>query len=333
MKPIVLITPEAMREVEAPYVDLCREAGFEVRYPKNPHLARGLCGEQEAVAELQGVSAVLAGGDIYSESILSALPDLKVIARVGVGYDRVDIGAATARGIPVTITPTSNHEAVAELALALLFAVTKSIVANDKLVRSGKWPRMLLTPLRGRTFGVFGLGRIGRSTAVRAAALGMDVLATEIHPDEDFAREHGVRLVDFDTLLAASDYLSIHCPLTEETRGLFDAQVFAKMKPGSVLINTSRGKLVVESDLHEALQSGRLSGAGLDVYEQEPPSPDNPLFRLDNVVASPHLAGTDESSLVGMGVEAASCVVKLSRGEWPDGAVVNDELRDGWKWS
>jgi phosphoglycerate dehydrogenase-like enzyme len=281
---------------------------------------------------LQEAAAVIAGGEVLTANVLSGSPQLRVVARAGVGYDRVDVPAATACGIPVTITPTSNHEAVAELALALLFAVTKSIVVNDRHVRSGNWPRKLLTPLRGHTFGVFGLGRIGRSTAVRAAALGMKVIATEKYPDPDFAREHGVRLVDFDTLLAESDYLSIHCPLTDETRGLFNKRVFDKMKRGSVLINTARGTLVCESDLLEALQSGQLAGAGLDVYEQEPPSVDNPLFQLDNIVASPHLAGTDQDSLVGMGVEAADCIIKLYRGVWPEGAVVNDELRDGWKW-
>jgi phosphoglycerate dehydrogenase-like enzyme len=312
---------------------MLRAAGFEVRYPKNRYLARGLCGEQETIEELQAAAAVLAGGEHYCEAVLAALPNLRVIARVGVGYDRVDVAAATARGIPVTITPKSNHEAVAELALALLLALTKSIVVNDKHVRAGNWPRKLLTPLRGRTFGVFGLGRIGRSTAVRAAALGMKVIAADKYPDEEFAQQHNIRLVDFDTLLAESDYLSIHCPLTEETLGLFNKQVFDKMKRGAVLVNTARGKLVVESDLLEALRCGQLRGAGLDVYEQEPPSPDNPLFQLDNIVASPHLAGTDESSLEGMGIEAADCIIQLYRGQWPEGTVVNDELREGWKWA
>jgi phosphoglycerate dehydrogenase-like enzyme len=331
--PIAMITPESMREASAPYVDMLRAAGFEVRYPKNRYLARGLCGEQETIEELQAAAAVLAGGEHYCEAVLAALPNLSVIARVGVGYDRVDVAAATARGIPVTITPKSNHEAVAELALALLLALTKSIVVNDKHVRAGNWPRKLLTPLRGRTFGVFGLGRIGRSTAVRAAALGMKVIAADKYPDEEFAQQHNIRLVDFDTLLAESDYLSIHCPLTEETLGLFNKQVFDKMKRGAVLVNTARGKLVVESDLLEALRCGQLRGAGLDVYEQEPPSPDNPLFQLDNIVASPHLAGTDESSLEGMGIEAADCIIQLYRGQWPEGTVVNDELREGWKWA
>lgn len=330
--PTVLITPEAMREQPAPYVDLLRAAGFEIRYPKNPRFARGLGGPAEVIDELQAVDAVIASGEPYTEEVLAALPRLRVIARAGVGYDRVDVAAATRHRVPVTITPTSNHEAVAELTLALLFAAAKSLVVNDRQVRSGQWPRKLLRPVRGQTLGILGLGRIGRSTAVRAAALGMKVLATEAQPDQAFVERQGIELVGFDALLARSDYLSIHCPLNADTQGLFNGDVLRRMKPGSVLINTARGKLVVEADLLEALRSGPLAGACLDVFEQEPPAADNPLFALDNVVLSPHLAGTDELSLVGMGVEAADCIARLYRGEWPEGAVVNDQLRDGWQW-
>jgi phosphoglycerate dehydrogenase-like enzyme len=234
--------------------------------------------------------------------------------------------------VVVTITPTSNHAAVAELALALLFAVAKSMVAGDRALRAGRWPRESTMPIRGKTLGILGLGRIGRSMATRSQSLGMTVIATEQFPDQKFIAEHGIELVDFPTLLARSDIVSLHCPLTDETRGIMNADAFARMKPGSVFLNTARGKLVVEKDLVAALRSGHLRGAGLDVFEEEPPSRDNPLFALDNVVVSPHIAGCDEMSLVGMGVEAAQCIVKLSRGEWPEGAVVNAELKGRWKW-
>ncbi|MFV1964800.1 MAG: phosphoglycerate dehydrogenase [Pirellulaceae bacterium] len=330
--PAVLITPEAMRDVDGPYVALLRKAGFDVRYPRNPHLARGSCGEEETVAELTGIDASIASAESYSATVLEALPDLRVIARCGVGYDRVDVAAATARRVPVTITPTSNHEAVAELTLALMLAVSKSIVANDQQVRSGAWPRDLPMPVRGKTLGVVGLGRIGGSLAARARALGMKVVAFETQPNTVFLRAHQIELVEFDELLSCSDYVSIHCPLNDSTHGMFDKDAFAKMRPGSVFINTARGHLVVEEDLIGALRSGHLRGAGLDVYEQEPPSPDNPLFRMENVVLSPHIAGTDESSLEAMGVEAAECIVNLYEGRWPDGAVVNQVLQTGWTW-
>lgn len=331
---IALIVPEAMQhKPEAPYTRILREAGFEVRYPRNPTFTRGLGGEAEAIEELQGARAVMAGGgEPYSEAVLAALPDLRVIARTGVGYDRIDVPAATRRGIAVTITPTANHEAVAEHALALLLALAKNIVNNDQKTRVGGWRTELNRPIRGQTLGLVGLGRIGRSVALRVLALGMHVLAYETRPDMTFVARHGIELVDFDTLLARSDVVSVHCPLNAETRGLFRRETFAKMKRGAYFLNTARGGLVVERDLVEALQEGQLGGAGLDVFETEPTNAENPIFGLPNVVVSPHIASGDYLAMENMGVEAAQCIARLRRGEWPSGAVVNDELRDGWTW-
>ncbi len=331
--PVALICPEAMLHKPLPMVDVLRDAGFEIRYPDNPELARGALSEDELIAALRGVSAVVAGGaEGYTQRVCASLPELRVIARAGVGYDAVNIPAATKHNIAVTITPTANHEAVAELALALLFATTKKMVDGHRRILAGEWPRVPLTPIRGKTIGILGLGRIGRSMATRCQSLGMKVIATEQFPNQDFVKKHGIELVDFNTLLARSDFITIHCPLTSETRGLFNRDTFGKMKEGSILINTARGLVVVEADLLRALKSGRLRAAGLDVFEKEPPSIDNPLFALDNVVVSPHIAGADEFSMRDMGTEAAQCIAKLYQGQWPDGAVVNDELKSGWKW-
>ena len=259
--PTVLITPEAVREVNGPYVHLLRSAGFEIAYPRDPQFARGGCDERETIAELSVADATIASGEYYSERVLNALPRLRVIARCGVGYDRVDVPAATAHNVVLTITPTTNREAVAELALGLMFGVAKALVFNDQQVRSGNWPRKLLLPLRGKVLGIFGLGRIGGSLAVRAKALGMTVIATERQPDPEFLQSHQIELADFDTLLARSDFLSIHCPLNDHTQGLFNQQVFQRMKPGSILINTSRGKVVVEKDLLAALRDGPFACA------------------------------------------------------------------------
>jgi D-3-phosphoglycerate dehydrogenase len=329
-----LITPEAMRmtPIAAAAVECLQAAGFDVRYPHDPLLARGQASFSEMEAELEGIDAVIASSEPYTPELLERLPRLRVIARCGVGYDRVNVPAATRLGKAVTITPGANHEAVAELALALLFGVTKRIVVNDRLIRQGAWPREPLIPLRGRTLGILGLGRIGRSLATRAQALRMQVIAHEERPDTDFVQRQGIELVSFDELLQRSDYLSIHCPLTPATEGLFNTSVFARMKPGSVLINTARGKLVVETDLIAALESGHLSGAGLDVFEEEPPARSNRLLQLDQVVAAPHIAGADQLSMEAMGVEAADCIVRLQRNEWPEGAVVNAELKSTWRW-
>lgn len=332
--PTVLITPEAfIGQPEASYTKNLKAAGFDVRYPRNPQFTRGLGTDDEAIEALQGCVATIAGGGEHlNRRVIEATPTLRVIARCGVGYDRVDVAAATERGIAVTVTPTANHEAVAEQALALLLGVTKNVAFNDRNLRAGRWQQMLTAPIRGRTMGIVGLGRIGRSMAVRCCALGMRVIAHEKFPDHTFVAKHGIALVPLDELLAQADFVSLHCPLNDETRGLCNTSFFARMKPGSVLVNSSRGGLVVEKDLLAALQSGHLAGAGLDVFEKEPISPDNPLLREERVVLSPHIAGTDTRSMEDMGLEAASCIIKLSRHEWPEGAVVNASLRDSWKW-
>jgi len=330
--PTVLITPESMLRVQAPYVTILREGGFDIHYPKNPLLARGLMTEAETIEELRGMDAIIAGGEHFNPAVIAALPGLRVIARAGVGYDRVNVPAATQHRVALTITPTANHEAVAEHVFAIMLASAKHVVRDDKRLRGGQWSRQLTQPLRGRTFGLLGLGRIGRSTAMRGVAMGMKVIACETNPNQEFVRSNRIELVDLDTLLSRSDYLSLHCPLNDQTRGLVNADFLAKMKPGSTLVNSARGGLVVEKDLVAALTSGHLRGAALDVFEEEPPPADNPLFALDNVVVTPHLAGTDESSLENMGIECAENIVALFKGIWPEGAVVNSELRETWKW-
>ena len=329
---VVLIDPEHMIDQrEARYVKVLEEAGFEVIYPDDPTFSRGKS-EEETIAQLQKCNAVLAGGPIITESVMAACPELRVVARSGVGYDRVDIPGATKHNVAVCITPNANHDSVAEHALMLMFGVAKGVLQNDEHSRAGRWPQSETLPIRGTTLGIIGLGRIGRSLAVRAVAMGMKVIAYELYPNNDFIAQHGIELVDQDDLLSRSDYVSVHCPVTEQTKGLINADFLGKMKPGSVLINTARGALQVETDLYDALTSGHLYGAGLDVYEQEPPSADNPLFTLPNVVFSPHIGSGDHLSRLMMGVEAAECIASLRHGNWPEGAVVNNEIKDGWTW-
>ncbi len=330
--PAVLISPEVFLHQEGPHTTILREAGLEVRYPRDPLLARGLGGEEQTIRELQGISAIIAGGELFNAGALAGLPQLRVIARAGVGFDRVDVPAATRRGVALTITPTANHEAVAEHTIALMFAVAKNIVVNDKHTRAGGWARTMAFPIRRQTLGIVGLGRIGRSLAVRGVGLSMTVKVCETQPDMAFLQKHGIELLPLDALLAQSDYVSVNCPLNDATRGLCNAAFFARMKKGSVFLNTSRGGVQVEKDLLAALTSGHLRGAGLDVFEVEPISQDNPLFALDNVVVSQHLAGSDTLSTEAMAVECAECIVALYQGQWPDGKVVNDELRGKWQW-
>lgn len=327
----VLVVPESLNEQSQCIQDL-RDAGLEPVLLQNTEYARGLLPIEEAIEVARGYCGVIAGGmEPYNRQVQEALPELRVIARSGVGYDNVDVIAATELNKAVGITPTANHEAVAELALALLFALTKNVVNCDASVRRGEWDRQVLTPVRSRTIGVVGLGRIGRSMATRCQALGMRVLGFERFPNQQWVEQHGIPLVDWPQLLSESDYITIHCPLNDETRGLFDADAFQQMKPSSILINTARGPIINEADLITALRTGQIRAAGLDVFEREPPAADNPLFQMDNVVLIPHLAGADEISMERMGVEAAQAIICLRRGEWLDDAIVNSELKATWR--
>ncbi len=331
--PVVMITPPSLlHQPEAEFTRLLTDAGFDIRYPDDPTFTQGR-DEAETIRALEGTCAIIAGGEFLTAGVMEALPELRVIARAGVGYDRVDVETATSRGIAVTITPTANHESVAEQAFALILAVSRNVVLHDRNTRAGIWDGPANRPLRGMTLGLFGLGRIGQSTALRGKAFRMRLLATDPCADADFAAEHGIELVDFDTLLAESDFLSIHAPACEATRGVFNRAAFVKMKPDSVLINTARGGLVAEADLVEALRDGQIAAAGLDVFETEPVDPKNPLLSLDNTVLTPHRAGAETLAAFDMGVEAAKCIVDLARGDWPDGCVVNDGLRENWSWN
>jgi len=331
--PVALVTPESLlNKPAAPYVDTLRNAGFDIVHPDNPTFTRGLGTEEETIAQLSICDAVIAGGEHLTKGVIAAVPKLRVISRLGVGYDTVNVPAATEHNIPVCITPNANYECVAEQALAHMLAVARSMHFFDREMRQGKWTRFLTVPLRGGTLGIVGLGRIGRALAVRAIALGMKVIAYETYPNRAFLDEHAVELVELDSLLSQSDFVSVHCPANEETKGMFNQELFSKMKKGAFFINTARGALVVEEDLAAALESGHLGGAGLDVFENEPTSADNPLFRFDNVSLTPHTGGEDTLASKMMACEAAENIVKLYRGEWPEGAALNNELRDSWKW-
>ena len=326
--PTVLIVPGVLFHQPGPHLNLLREAGFEIRYPHRPEMT----GEAETIEALNGVSATIAGSEPYNDRVLASAPALRVISRAGVGVDRIDLDAVTRHRVVVAITPTGNCESVAEHTLALLLALTRSLERQNRQIRAGVWSRVPLVPLRGRTLGLVGLGRIGREVAVRAAAFRLKLLACEKFPDDAFVKSHEIELVDLDTLLARSDFVSLHVPLSDETRGLINRQTLSRMKRGSFLVNTARGGLVVEADLLEALRSGHLAGAGLDVFQHEPADAANPLLQLENVIVSPHMAGMDTQSHEDMSSQAAQSIIDLYRGVWPADAVVNPAVRPGWRW-
>jgi D-3-phosphoglycerate dehydrogenase len=328
--PDVLVTSRDVAAFEGRYRDVLEAAGLRAVYP--PPGPANQPTEAELRAGLAGVEAVIAGSDSYTATLLDGFPRVRVLARVGVGYDAIDVPAATARGVAVTIAPNTNQGSVAEHTIALLLGLTRHLAPRHESVRLGGWPRVMSLPLRGRTLGLAGLGRIGKAVATRALAFEMRVLAFDPMPDHDFCAARGISLVPFERLLAESDFLSLHLPLTVATRHVIRRETLALMKPTAYLINTSRGGLVREADLIEALRGGHLAGAGLDVFESEPPPADSPLLGLPNVLLTPHAAGVDVQSLGDMARSAAEAIVSLRRGEWPAEKVVNPEVRAAFRW-
>ncbi len=323
----VLITPTILARVEGPHLQVLRDAGLEFSFPPR----QVLLSAEELLEQVPGVSAIIAGSEPYPRRVFEAAKDLRIIARAGVGYDSVDLAAARDHGVLVTITPGANQDAVAEHTFALILGLAKRLRAQDLPIRAGQWPRLPGVPLRGKTLGIAGLGRIGKAVAVRGAAFDMRLLAYEPVPDAAFVERYGITLVPFERLLADSDFVTLHVPLAAESKHLINKRTLALMKPSAYLVNTARGGLVCEADLLEALTAGKLAGAGLDVFEKEPPG-QNPLFALDNVLVTAHTAGVDWQSLSDMAVSAARAVAAVSRGEWPAEQIVNPEIRPRFQW-
>jgi len=324
----VLISASLLWRQPGKFMDVLAEAGFDLVYRSGPKLLT----EADLLGLLPGVAATLCGSESYSRRVLEQCPALRVIARLGVGYDAVDVQAATEHGVAVTIASGANQEAVAEHAFALMLALVKNVVDHRDRIRAGQWPRQPNSPLRGRALGIVGLGRTGKAVALRAQAFGMRLLAHEKFPDVAFVEQHHVTLLPLDSVFAQADILSLHVPYTPETRHLVNERTLHLMKPGSLLINTARGALVCEAHLVECLRARRIAGAGLDVLEIEPPRADNPLLRLDNVVLTPHTAGIDLRSRDDMAMAAARSIAALSRGEWPVEQIVNPEVRERFHW-
>ena len=279
--------------------------------------------EQRLVKALAGCWGVVAGGEVYSRAVLEALPKLRIVARMGVGYDRVDVKAASDLGVLVSITPGTIEPAVAEWTVAHMLAVRRRLFAADRAVRDGRWtlPQVLSASLVGATIGLVGLGRIGREVAKRLAGFGSKLVGTDPVANPTDWRERGVELVDLGTLLERSDIVSLHTPLTETTRGLIGAPEIARMQPSAILINTSRGGLVDEEALATAIREGRLAGAGLDAFATEPLPATSPLIGLDNVVLTGHVAYATHVAARAAAQAAIDAVTVLARGEMPEGTL------------
>jgi len=259
-------------------------------------------------------SAAIADADTFDAEVLARSPQLRVIARTGVGLDTIDLDAAARAGVVVTITPGTNDETVADHALALILAVRRRLPEQDALVRGGGWRSFDVASwqLHGATVGVVGYGAIGRAVGRRLQAFGVRLLVHDPFVEE----AEGATLTELDDLLAASDVVTLHLPLGPQTRGLIDARRFALMRPESAIVNTSRGPVIDEAALIEALRDGPLAAAGLDVFETEPPA-GSELLTLPGVVLSPHIGGISDTSNLAMSRLATANVLAVLEGRAP----------------
>ena len=248
---------------------------------------------EEAVREIEAL--IVRNQTQVTESLLGNAKDLRVIGRAGAGYDNVNIDAASRAGVVVCYSPEENAVSVAEHVFALLLSLARKVPGADQSVRAGKWERKKFhgTEVFGKTLGILGLGKIGFRVALRAKAFGMRILGTDAYLSSTHLHvtESGVSMVSLEKLLESSDFLTIHLPLNRETRGLLNSALLRRMKPTALLINTSRGEILVERDLVQALRDRTIGGAALDVLEKEPPLLEHSLFGLDNVILTPHTAG------------------------------------------
>jgi D-3-phosphoglycerate dehydrogenase len=283
--------------------------------------------EAETRDLLGDIDAFICGDDLITDDVLAAAqPRLKVLSKYGIGVDKIDVAACTARGIPLLFTPGVNHTTVAEHTFLLMLALEKHIHFHCDSTREGGWKRRTGNELCSKTLGLVGLGRIGREVAIRARAFGMNVLGLGNHWDDDFAAEHDItRVATLEELLPQVDYLSLHTKLTLATRGLINAAAIDRMKPTVRIINCARGEIVDTADLVAALQEGRVGGYATDVLDAEPPPPDHPLLRLSNVVVTPHIGSRTQESVVRQAMKTVDNLLNVVRGEAPL-AQVNPEV-------
>lgn len=267
-----------------------------------------------------GVDAIMVRQGKINAEVINASPSLRVIVKHGVGVDNVDIAAATARNVPVLRSMGSNALAVAEHTIALALSLLKQLAPLDRVIKAGGWPKtsFIGRDIAGSVIGLIGFGSIGRETGRLAKALGMRVLVLD-PMSQQAVQQSGLEIAaGLDELLAVCDIVSLHCPLTNETRNLIDAARLSQMKPDALLINTARGGIIDEAALFEALGEKRIGGAGLDSFSVEPPPADSPLWSLDNLIVTPHVAGVTKGSAIQMAETAANHIISVLNGNPPD---------------
>ena len=317
----VLVTAGIFIDSGPEAADPLREAGLIVKYPPR-------CGplpEDELIEQLQGCVAVIASTDPYVERVFAACPELRVIARWGIGYDNVDVTAATRHGVMLLNTPGMVTEAVADMTFALILGIARRLPSCDQAVRRGAWPNVLSGQVFEKTLGLVGFGQIGQAVARRARGFSMRILTYDPYCEDGLCRDLEVERVSLEQLLAESDFFSLHCTMCEETRHLIGREQLRMMKPTAYLINAGRGGLVDQAALTEALRERWIAGAGLDVLAEEPPNPNDPLLKLDNVVLTPHCSSFTCDTVARVNRRVCENVIEALSGDRPR-FLVNPEV-------
>ena len=286
--------------------------------------------ENEIIAKVSDADGIIVSDSPMTRKVMSSLPNCKVVLRTGVGFDVIDVPAATDLGIAVINIPDMWTREVANQAMSLMLACNRKVADLNNDIKSGTWtpmPPHRVGQLHGETAGILGMGRIGSAFARRAKAFELNVIAYDPYVSDDVFEELGVTRVTFDELFQQSDYISVHTPLTDETHHIVNEAALKQMKPTAILINTSRGPVVEEAAVIKALQEGWIAAAGLDVLEKEPPSPDNPLLKMNNVILSPHSGHYSAESMRIRPRRYGSEVARVLEGKMPQN-LVNIAVRE-----
>lgn len=299
----VICTSPSFAKYDAQPVATLKEQGFElVTLPADAPLEALLPHLADTVAMIVAFTEV-------NEALLTQAPQLKIVCKHGVGVDNIDLEAAKARGVIVTNVPDANKHAVADFAFALILNAARQVTQAVTQTRAGNWPRLFATDVYGKTLGIIGLGNIGKQVALRASGFNMRVLAFDFYPDEKFAAEHNIQFVSMDELTEQSDFITLHTPLTPETRNLFDSARIRRMKKTAFLINVSRGGVVNEADLYQALADNVIAGAAADVFDHEPLEA-HPLFSLNNFMPTSHIAGYTDGAISAIGERCVQQIIQ-----------------------
>ncbi len=308
--PRVLITPRAFLDLDGEHKTILKQAGYEIVANPRPRTLT----EDEMAAYVPGMEALIVGEDPVTHRVLDRATSLKVISKFGTNVDNIDVDVAAARSIPVTFTPGVTYPAVADLPIALMFAMLRGIPQMDREIRSGKWSSVVGVELMGKMLGIVGMTGIGKEVAKRVLALGMNVMAFDMKPDEAFAEYHGIEYVPADELLKNSDVVSLHLDFNPDTKGWLSKMRVARMRSGSYLINTGRPELIDEGAVLDALRGQRIRGAAFDLPSDEAPFT-VPLLAQENVMVSGNAGSNTEESVLRQAVMAAENVVAVLNGK------------------